>query len=205
MTTTPNSTRRGEAAVLRRVWRMHFWVALFAAPALVVLALSGLVVLYNQPLDVLLNRNLLVVDQQPTTVALDQQVAVAEQQVGPDFTFDAVIPPAEPGRSTRVDFIPPDAPEWPAGESSVTQVFVDPYTGDYLGQRSQLASPDGFGAQIHRLFGNDGPKLQLPSLGHLIAPSSYPDATIGVGIGNLWMEITAVWILVLLASGIYLW
>ncbi|MDY6998279.1 MAG: PepSY domain-containing protein, partial [Actinomycetota bacterium] len=48
-------------------------------------------------------------------------------------------------------------------------------------------------------------QLQLPSLGHLIAPSSYPDATIGVGIGNLWMEITAVWILVLLASGIYLW
>ena len=26
-----------------------------------------------------------------------------------------------------------------------------------------------------------------------------------MGIGNLWMELTATWILVLLASGIYLW
>ena len=55
------------------------------------------------------------------------------------------------------------------------------------------------------MFGNDGPQVQLPSLGHLIAPSSYPEATIPVGIANLWMEVTAVWRLVLLASGIYLW
>lgn len=202
---TLSSTRRGDAAVLRRVWRLHFWIGLFAAPVLVVLALTGLVVLYNQPLDVLLNRGLLVVDERSTTVGLDEQVDIAVQQLGADYTLDAVIPPAEPGRSTRVDFIPPDAPEWPAGESSVTQVFVDPYTGDYLGQRSQLASPDGFGSQIHRLFGNDGPQIRLPSLGHLIAPSSYPEATIPVGIGNLLIEIAAVWILVLLASGIYLW
>jgi hypothetical protein len=55
------------------------------------------------------------------------------------------------------------------------------------------------------MFGNDGPHVQLPSLGHLINPSAYPDATIPVGVGNLWMELTATWILVLLASGIYLW
>ena len=41
------------------------------------------------------------------------------------------------------------------------------------------------------MFGNDGPKIQLPSLGHLINPAEYPDATIPVGVGNLWMELTA--------------
>ena len=63
----------------------------------------------------------------------------------------------------------------------------------------------GWANQLHRLVGNDGPKVQLPSLGHVIAPSAYPDATIPVGVRNLWIELTAVWIVVLLASGIYLW
>ena len=42
-------------------------------------------------------------------------------------------------------------------------------------------------------------------LGHLIAPSAYPEASIRVGVGNLIIEMTAVWVLVLAATGIYLW
>jgi uncharacterized iron-regulated membrane protein len=175
----------------------------FAAPALVVLALSGLVILYSQPLDTWLNRDLFVVAQGPENVSLDEQVAAAREHVAGDFTLDAVTPPAEPGRSTRIDFVPPSVAE--TGESNVTQVFVDPYTGAYLGHRNELSGLVGLANQLHGMFGNDGPHLQLPSLGHLIAPSSYPDATIPVGVGNLWMELTAVWVLVLLASGIYLW
>lgn len=205
MSTTATPTRRGDAAVLRRIWRLHFWVGLFAAPVLVVLALSGLVILYSQPLDSWLDHDLLVVAQGPETIPLDDQVAVAKQHVGADYSLDAVTPPAEPGRSTRVDFLPPDAPEYPEGESNVTQVFVDPYTGEYLGQRGELSGLVGLANQLHRMFGNDGPHVQLPSLGHLIAPSAYPDATIPVGVGNLWMELTAVWIVVLLASGVFLW
>ena len=205
MNTPIISKRRGDASVLRRIWRLHLWVGLFAAPALAVLACSGLVILYSQPLDTWLNSDLFVVTQGPETVPLDKQVAVAQQRVGADYTLDAVTPPAAPGRSTRIDFLPPDAAEYPAGETNVTQVFVDPSTGRYLGQRSELSGLVGWANQLHRMFGNDGPKVQLPSLGHLIAPSTYPDATIPVGVGNLWMELTAVWILVLLASGIYLW
>ncbi len=197
--------RRGDAAVLRRIWRLHFWVGLFAAPALVLLACSGLVILYTAPLNDWLNRDLYVVAEGPETIPLDDQVAVAEQHVREDYALDAVTPPGAAGQSTRVDFVPPGALQLPAGEANLTQVFVDPYTGRYLGQRSELSDLVGWANQLHRLFGNDGPQVHLPALGHLIAPSSYPDATIGVGIGNLWMELTAVWILVLLASGIYLW
>ena len=205
MSTAVSSTRRADAAVLRRIWRLHFWVALFAAPVLLVLALSGLVILYSQPIDHLVNRHLFVVDQGSQTVPLDQQVATAQQQVGPDYVFDAVTPPDARDHSTRVDFLPPDAAEYPQGESNLRQVFIDPYTGEYLGQRSALSGLVGFANQVHRMFGNDGPKIQLPSLGHLINPSEYPDATIPVGLGNLWMEVTAVWILVLVGSGLYLW
>lgn len=204
-TATASSKRRADAAVLRRIWRLHFWIGLFAAPVLVVLALSGLVILYTQPLDSLLNRDLLVVSAGTETVPLDEQVAVAAQHVPETFELDAVIPPAGPESSTRIDFLDPAAPSYPAGESDLTQVFVDPYTGDYLGQRTALSGLIGFANQMHRMFGNDGPQINLPALGHLLAPDSYPEATIPVGIGNLWMEVTAVWILVLLASGVYLW
>ncbi|HET7739386.1 MAG TPA: PepSY domain-containing protein [Mycobacterium sp.] len=202
---TSVASQRGDSALLRRIWRLHFWVAVFAAPVLVVLALSGLVILYSQPLDSWLNQDLLVVTQGPETVPLDEQVAVAKEQVGADYAFDAVTPPAGPGQSTRVDFLAPDTPSYPAGENNLTQVFIDPYTGQYLGQRSALSGLVGFANQVHRMFGNDGPKVQLPSLGHLIDSEAYPDPTIPVGVGNLWMELTACWILVLLASGVYLW
>ncbi|MCV7215513.1 PepSY domain-containing protein [Mycobacterium crocinum] len=205
MTTTESSTRRADAAVLRRIWRLHFWVGLFAAPVLVVLACSGLVILYSQPLDALLNRHLLVVESGPQTVPLDTQVATAKQHVGAGDTLEAVTPPDGVHASTRVDFSPAGAKGYPQAEADVIQVFVDPYTGAYLGQRDQLSGLVGWANQLHRMFGNDGPHMQLPSLGHVINPSAYPQPTIPVGIGNLWMELTATWILVLLASGIYLW
>ncbi|SBS79432.1 PepSY-associated TM helix domain protein [uncultured Mycobacterium sp.] len=205
MTTTVEPSRRTDSAVLRRIWRLHFWVGLFAAPVLVVLACSGLVILYSQPLDSLLNGHLLAVEPGPQTVPLDAQVATAKQHVSATDTLEAVTPPDSPGSSTRVDFVSATAQGYPQAEANVIGVFVDPYTGAYLGQRDQLSGLVGWANQLHRMFGNDGPHVQLPSLGHLINPSAYPESTIPVGIGNLWMELTATWILVLLASGVYLW
>lgn len=195
--------RRGDAAVLRRIWRLHFWVGLFAAPALVLLAGSGLVILYSQPLERLLNHDLLVVTAGGAPVSLDDQVAEARRQAGPGLTLDAVTPPAAPEGSTRVDFLPTEAPE--TGERNVTQVFIDPYTGRYLGQRRELDGLVGWANQVHRLFGNDGPTVSLPSVGHLIDPASHPEPSLRVGVGNLLIEMTAVWVLVLAASGLYLW
>jgi len=203
VTTIEPRQRRGDAAVLRRIWRLHFWVGVFAAPALLVLACSGLVILYSGPLDLWLNRGLTTVSAGTTTVSLDDQVAEARRQAGPALQLDAVAPPAAPDRSTRVDFVPTEAPA--IGERNVTQVFIDPHTGHYLGQRHELDGLVGWANQVHRLFGNDGPTLSLPSLGHLIAPDSHPDPSLQVGIGNLLIEVTAVWILVLAASGLYLW
>ena len=70
MVTVEREQRRGEAAVLRRIWRLHFWVGLLAAPALIVLACTDLVILYSQPLDLWLDRDLKVVaatNDGPTT------------------------------------------------------------------------------------------------------------------------------------------
>jgi uncharacterized iron-regulated membrane protein len=195
--------RRGRAAILRRIWRLHFWIGLFTAPALIVLACTGLIILYTQPLDLLLHRDLKVVSPAAASVSLDAQIATAREQVDSAMVLDAVTPGDSADRSTQVDFLP--AEESGVGERNVTQVFIDPYTGRYLGQRRELDGVVGWANQLHRLFGNDGPTLSLPSLGHLIAPSSYPEATIRVGLGNLILEMIAVWVLVLAASGIYLW
>lgn len=209
MVTIDRAQRRGEAATLRRIWRLHFWVGLFAAPTLLLLACTGLIILYTQPLDLLLHRDLKVVstlDQIGSgtkAVSLDAQIDTARRQVPADITLDAVTPPAAPNRSTQIDFMAPESPD--VGERNVTQVFVDPFTGAYLGQRRELDGLVGWANQLHRFFGNDGPTVSVPALGHFIAPSSYPDASMRVGVGNLIVEMTAVWILVLLASGIFLW
>lgn len=195
--------RRGRAAILRRIWRLHFWIGLFASPALLTLATTGLIILYTQPLDLWLHRDLKVVNPASSIVTLDAQIATARQHVDPTALLDAVTPPESADRSTQVDFMPAEEPA--VGERNVTQVFIDPYTGSYLGQRHELDGLVGWANQLHRLFGNDGPTLSLPSLGHLIAPSAYPEASIKVGVGNLVIEMTAVWVLVLAATGIYLW
>ena len=195
--------RRGQSAVLRRIWRLHFWVGLFAAPTLIVLACTGLIILYTQPLDLLLHRDLKVVSPAMSTVSLDDQIATARGHVEPTMVLDAVTPGESPDRSTQIDFLPAEEPG--VGESNVTQVFVDPHTGNYLGQRHELDGLVGWANRLHGLFGNDGPTLALPSLGHLIAPSSHPEASVTVGVGNLIIEMTAVWVLVLAASGIFLW
>lgn len=203
MVTVERVQRRGEAAALRRIWRLHFWVGLFTAPALIVLACTGLVILYSQPLDVWQYRDLKVVSATTAPVSLDSQVAAAREHVAAGMVLDAVTPPQAPDRSTQIDFLP--AEDSGVGERNATQVFVDPNTGKYLGQRHELDGLVGWANQLHRVFGNDGPTVALPSLGHLIAPSSYPDPSITVGIGNLMIEMTAVWVLVLALSGIYLW
>lgn len=77
MVTVEREQRRGEAAVLRRIWRLHFWVGLLAAPALIVLACTGLVILYSQPLDLWLDRDLKVVAATNAPVSLDNQIAAA--------------------------------------------------------------------------------------------------------------------------------
>ena len=143
--------RRGQAAVLRRIWRLHFWIGLFVAPALILLACTGLIILYTQPLDLWLHRDLTVVSPSSASVSLDAQIATARQHVDSSMVLDAVTPPQSANRSTQVDFLPAEEPE--VGERNVTQVFVDPYTGNYLGQRRELDGMVGWANQLHRLFG----------------------------------------------------
>lgn len=106
MVTVEREQRRGEAAVLRRIWRLHFWVGLLAAPALIVLACTGLTILYSQPLDLWLDRDLKVVAATNAPVSLDSQIAAAREHVGPRMDLAAVTPPQAPDRSTQVDFLP---------------------------------------------------------------------------------------------------
>ena len=164
--------RRGQAAILRRIWRLHFWIGLFAAPVLILLAGTGLIILYTQPLDLWLHRDLQVVTPSASTVSLDAQVDTARRHVDSTMMLDAVTPPQSPDRSTQVDFLPAEEPA--VGEPTSPRSSSTPIPGNYLGQRHELDGLVGWANQLHRLFGNDGPALSLPSLGHLIAPPPPP-------------------------------
>ncbi len=208
MTTTESSTRRADAAVLRRIWRLHFWVGLFAAPVLVMLACSGLVILYGQPLDALLNRHLLVVEPGPQTVPLDTQVATAKQHVAAGDTLEAVT--RRTVRTPRPGWTSPPRRRQglPAGRSrrhpGVRRSLYGRLSGGAartivggVGRLGESAAPDVRQRWTAYAVAVAGPRDQSVRVSAIDDP--------GGGIGNLWMELTATWILVLLASGIYLW
>ena len=184
-------------------------MALFAAPALVVLACSGLVILYSQPLDNWLNRDLFVVESRTVeSVPLDDQVATAQQHVGERLLARRGHATRQDlDRSTRSTFCHPDAPEYPAGGSKRhTGLHRSLHRAVFRDSAPNCPVWSGGPTNCTGCSATTGRRCNCHHLGHLIAPSArIPMQRFPSGVGNLWMELTAVWILVLLASGIYLW
>ena len=109
----------------RSIWRTHFYAGLFAAPILVLLAVTGLVILYTEPIERAVDGDLVTVPvaEGGERVSFDEQrAAVAERY--PDWELVSVTPPKEPDRSTVFAMADEDG--------SLVNVYVDPYTGEVL-------------------------------------------------------------------------
>ena len=65
----------------RSLWRIHFYSGMFAMPFIVFMAITGLVILYTQPLQDAVQGDKRTVDRGETTVSLDEQA----QAVGTAF------------------------------------------------------------------------------------------------------------------------
>ena len=77
----PVATTDGAAAASRRwrsVWRIHFYAGMFAMPFILLMASSGLVILYTQPLQDLTQGDLRMVSGSGDTVSFDEQEAAVE-------------------------------------------------------------------------------------------------------------------------------
>ncbi len=200
--------RTAPGKFLRSVWRIHFYSAIFAAPILIVLALSGLVIMYTEPIQGLLWDSTMRVDPHGrATVDLRIQQAAADRVAPKGATLFRVVTPKEPDRVSEFYYStgPAGVPYSQLDDKDVNYVFVDPYAAGVTATGQPGDDIVGLANRLHGFLNNNSLKLALPSIPHLVAPSDNPDAFVDVEVGDLVIEIAMGWALVLAGSGLYLW
>jgi uncharacterized iron-regulated membrane protein len=163
------------------VWRWHFYSGLYVIPFTIMLALTGLVILFQPQLEALQYRDRLFVTPPATTATLENPLDLAQpytaqleavKKAYPDAELGSFTPPTAANRSAQVLVTPKDAPQRTA--------FVDPYTATVLGDVQNNARWGSVAENIHGtlLIGKTGDRL----------------IEIAAGLG-----------VILLVSGLYLW
>jgi uncharacterized iron-regulated membrane protein len=168
---SPPAAESSQSRLYRAVWRWHFYAGLFVIPFLLVLSLTGMIYLFKPQLDVVMYRDLLFVPPGSGAVSYGQQVE-AVQQVYPQATVTKVVPRVAPDRSTEIQLTT-------AAEQKLA-VFVNPYTGQVLGDRHEENNLQAIVRKIH---------------GELMIGKT----------GDYLVELAACWTLVLLITGLFLW
>ncbi|MBE9156685.1 PepSY domain-containing protein [Nodosilinea sp. LEGE 06152] len=155
----------------RTVWRWHFYAGLFVIPFMVVLAATGIIYLFKPQLDAAMYSNLLFVQPDSATLSYVEQIQSVENAY-PAAVITQVTPPAAADRSSEVLLTTAD-------ERNL-MVFVNPYSGEVLGDRDEDHNLQAIARKIH---------------GELLIGR----------LGDYLVELAACWGLVLLATGLYLW
>ncbi|MFN7817847.1 MAG: PepSY-associated TM helix domain-containing protein [Burkholderiales bacterium] len=193
------------ASSYRFFWRLHFWSGLITAPIVLFAAATGLIYVLSPPIERVLYRQLDTVVPSGEVRSLDAQIAAARKAV-PDLPIRSVIVGSQPEQSTQVlfgerkrrgaDAAKPPAVAAAGGEhahhtptpavsSDVARianpiVYLNPYTAEVLGVQAEMDR-----------FRNWSEKLHSTALQ-----------------GESWrwiIELGASWLLVMLATGLYLW
>ena len=177
----------------RSIWRIHFYAGMFSMPFILLMALTGLVILYTQPIQDLTQGDIRTVTPAGEMISLDEQVAVVEAAY-PDATAFDVMPPSDDDRPSRV-FVDD-------GSVSGMHVFVNPYTGEITGEVKPGSGIVGLSNRLHGFLNNETVTISLPSVG-----AFWDDGPVmrDYVLGDLVLEILGVWTLVLVFSGLYLW
>ena len=133
------------------VWRWHFYAGLYVVPFLVMLAVTGLIMLWVAVIDGRDGENRLRVAPQATALPVSAQAEAARAAV-PDGVVKQYLSPRDADRVAlfRVD----------QGEAAF-MVAVDPYTGTVVEQWPRQAGWYDFATDIHGtlLIGDVGDRL----------------------------------------------
>ena len=132
--TAPSASRHWYHAV----WRWHFLTGVLVIPFLFLLAFSGLLMLLSKPLDTALNQSLLTVDvgEQPLPASVLKDTVTAHY---PDGVIALYIPAQAPDQSARFS-VRPYGQSGHGHHAPSTLVYLNPYTGEVLGDRDPAAS-----------------------------------------------------------------
>ena len=184
----------------RSVWRIHFYSGMFSMPFILLMAVTGLVILYTQPIERVTQGDVRTISETSAARAADGELLSFDEQVAaveaayPDATAFDLTPPAAANSATRV-FVDD-------GSVSGLHVFVDPATGEVLGDVKPGSGVIGLSNRLHGYLNNDAAMISLPAVAAL-----WDDGPVmrDYVLGDLVLEILGVWTLVLVVSGLYLW
>ncbi|WCE31250.1 PepSY-associated TM helix domain-containing protein [Vibrio sp. SCSIO 43137] len=131
------------------VWRWHFYAGFFAAPFMLILSLTGLVMLFDDEIEMARYSDVLSVTIQQTELPISYQLDAVKQQY-PDSIITQFIPAISSDQANRFNV------RSPGGKSVL--VTIDPFTGDVLGEIDRSNSWYELANKIHGtlLIGNTG-------------------------------------------------
>ncbi|WP_298172099.1 PepSY domain-containing protein [Novosphingobium sp.] len=129
----------------RAVWRWHFYAALWTAPLLIVLTLSGAIYLFDREIDAWWNRSVQTLAPAPGLAALP-----LERQ-------EAIVKAAHPGATVlrvRLPFTADEATIWTVrqAEGSAQDVFLDAGRGRITGTADPALQPTNLVRKVHGTF-----------------------------------------------------
>ena len=192
----PHADTERAAAASRRwrsVWRLHFYAGMLSMPFILLMAITGLVILYTQPIEDLTQGDIRTVEPAGDMVSLDAQAAAVEAAY-PEATVYDVTPPGDEERSTRF---------WlDDGSVAGMHVFVNPYTAEVTGEVKPGSGIVGLANRFHGFLNNETVTVHLPAVAALWDGGAVWREYV---VGDLILELLGVWTLALVASGLYLW
>lgn len=151
-------------------------------------AITGLVILYTQPIQDAFQSDLRRVEQGTNMVSYDKQALAVEAGVKDD-PIVAMTPPRDAGASTVF------------GLESGQSAFVNPYTGEFLGTADAQMTIVRWSNTFHGHLNNESIMLSLPTVSALWDDGPVMRKYV---VGDLILELAGTWIVVLTISGLYL-
>jgi uncharacterized iron-regulated membrane protein len=192
---TPAATATSGAGSTRwrSLWRLHFYAGIFSMPFILLMAVTGLVILYSQPIHDLTQGDIREVAPGASVVSYDVQEHNVELAF-PSAKVTAMQMPADNHHSTIFSL--------DDGSSVGLEAMVNPYTGTVLGTNKPGSGIVGLSNRLHGFSNNKDVKVSLPTVSALWDHGAIMRPYV---VGDLALELMGGWTLVLALSGLYLW
>ncbi len=172
----------------RQLWRVHFYAGAISAPFLLMFAITGLVILYTQPIHDAFQGDMRRVDTGTSVVSYDKQAQAVEARFKDD-PIVSMTPPRDSGASTIF------------GLESGDNAYVNPYTAEVLGKDEAQMTIVRWSNALHGHLNNEAVQVSLPTVSALWDEGPVMRKYV---LGDLILELSGTWIVVLTLSGLYL-
>lgn len=126
------------------LWKIHQWIGLYVGIVIAALSLTGAVAIFIPEIDAFLERKYKLEEIGDSYVPMNGVITQVQLE-NPGFRVLGAIPPAKATDPLILDIFH----EAGASDTERIQVFIDPYTGAILGQKSHTNSLSNYLRQIH--------------------------------------------------------